>query len=402
MHSLPTKTVSLLTNHSLPYSNTHSPSSCKLTNLPAISRSFSATSNGQAMNEQPLPAILMPLSCVSDGDLLCGEDTSEILTGDSTEYSSDLDSSSPSSSLFAEEEESIAIFIDHERKFVPGFDYLSRFQSCSLDANAREESVAWILKVHAYYGFQPLTAYLSVNYMDRFLDSRTLPVSSREESNGWPLQLLSVACLSLAAKMEEPLVPSLLDLQVEGAKYIFQPRTILRMELLVLTVLDWRLRSVTPLSFLSFFACKLDSTGAFTDFLISRATEIILSNIQEAGFLAYRPSCIAAAAILSAANEIPNWSFVKPEHAESWCEGLRKEKIIGCYELMQEIVISNNQRNPPKVLPQLRVTTRTRRWSNVSSSFPSSSSSPSFLLSYKKRKLNSNCFWVDDDKGNSE
>lgn len=44
----------------------------------------------------------------------------------------------------------------------------------------------------------------------------------------------------------------------------------------------------------------------------------------EAGFLAYRPSCIAAAAILSAANEIPNWSFVKPEHAESWCEGLRK------------------------------------------------------------------------------
>ena len=28
------------------------------------------------------------------------------------------------------------------------------------------------------------------------------------------MQLLSVACLSLAAKMEEPLVPSLLDLQV--------------------------------------------------------------------------------------------------------------------------------------------------------------------------------------------
>jgi len=44
----------------------------------------------------------------------------------------------------------------------------------------------------------------------------------------------------------------------------------------------------------------------------------------EAGFLAYRPSCIAAAAILSAAKEIPNWAALKPEHAESWCEGLRK------------------------------------------------------------------------------
>lgn len=44
----------------------------------------------------------------------------------------------------------------------------------------------------------------------------------------------------------------------------------------------------------------------------------------EASFLAYWPSCIAAAAILHAANEIPNWSLVRPEHAESWCEGLRK------------------------------------------------------------------------------
>ncbi|KAF6159230.1 hypothetical protein GIB67_032001 [Kingdonia uniflora] len=34
------------------------------------------------------------------------------------------------------------------------------------------------------------------------------------ETNGWPLQLLSVACLSLAAKMKELLVPSLLDIHV--------------------------------------------------------------------------------------------------------------------------------------------------------------------------------------------
>ncbi|KAJ6726087.1 CYCLIN-D1-1 [Salix purpurea] len=146
--------------------------------------------------------------------------------------------------------------------------------------------------LHAYYGFQPLTAYLSVNYLDRFLYSRRLP-----QTDGWPLQLLSVACLSLAAKMEEPLVPSLLDLQVEGAKYIFEPRTIRRMELLVLGVLDWRLRSITPFSFTGFFACKLDPAGAYTGFLISRATEIILSNIKEASFLEYGPSSIAAAAI---------------------------------------------------------------------------------------------------------
>ncbi|KAL2349368.1 hypothetical protein Fmac_003368 [Flemingia macrophylla] len=330
-------------------------------------------------------------NCFPDSFLLCGENSSEVLSGDSPECSSDLDSLPPP---LSEEEESIAGFIEDERNFVPGFDYLSRFQSRSLDASAREESIAWILKVQAYYAFQPLTAYLSVNYMDRFLNSRPLP-----QTNGWPLQLLSVACLSLAAKMEEPLVPSLLDLQVEGAKYLFEPRTIRRMELLVLGVLDWRLRSVTPFSFLGFFACKLDTTATFTGFLISRATQIILSNIQETSFIAYWPSCIAAAAILHAANEIPNRSLVRPEHAESWCEGLRKEKIIGCYQLMQEHGIDNSRTKPPKVLPQLRVTSRPVMRSSVSL-FSASSSSPSSSLSCKRRKLN-NSLWVDDDMGNS-
>ncbi|GAU49907.1 hypothetical protein TSUD_238810 [Trifolium subterraneum] len=234
----------------------------------------------------------------SDSDLLCGEETSSILSSDSpTDCFSDVDSSPPP------EDEFIAGLIEDERKFVLGFDYFSKLQSRSLDSTARDESIAWILKVQAYYGFQPLTAYLAVNYMDRFLNNRRLP-----QTNGWPLQLLSVACLSLAAKLEETLVPSLLDLQVEGAKYLFESKTIRRMELLVLSILDWRLRSVTPFSFLSFFACKLDTTGTFTGFLISHASQIILSNIQEASFLAYWPSCIAAAAILHAANEIPNWS----------------------------------------------------------------------------------------------
>ncbi|XP_045812728.1 cyclin-D1-1-like [Trifolium pratense] len=350
---------------------------------------FPATSHLKPWHQNeshPLPMSISYSNFFSDSDLLCGEETSSILSTDSpTDCFSDVDSS-PSP-----EDEFIAGLIEDERKFVLGFDYFSKLQSRSLDSSARDESIAWILKVQAYYGFQPLTAYLAVNYMDRFLNNRRLP-----QTNGWPLQLLSVACLSLAAKMEETLVPSLLDLQVEGAKYLFEPKTIRRMELLVLSILDWRLRSVTPFSFLSFFACKLDTTGTLTGFLISHASQIILSNIQEASFLAYWPSCIAAAAILHAANEIPNWSLVRPEHAESWCEGLRKEKIMGCYRLMQGLVIDNNQRKPPKVLPQMRVTTQPLVRSCVSSS----SSSPSSSSPYKRRKLN-NCLWVDDDKGSN-
>ncbi|KAF8378326.1 hypothetical protein HHK36_029665 [Tetracentron sinense] len=280
--------------------------------------------------------------------LICDED-SRILAGNFPGYSPDLE-------FPVYVEESIAGFIEDEGNYVPGFDYPARFQSQLLDASAREDSVAWILK----------------------------------QTNGWPLQLLSVACLSLAAKMEETLVPSLLDLQIEGAKFIFEPRTIRRMELLVLTTLDWRLRSITPFNFIGFFAYKLDSTGNFIGFLVTRATQIILAIIREINFLDHWPSSVAAAAILCAANELPNLPLVNPGNAVSWCDGLSKERICSCYRLMQEVVVNNSQRKPPKVLPQLRVTTPAGIGSGESSS--------SSLSSSNKRRKVSNCLWVDDEK----
>ncbi|XP_077237825.1 CYCLIN D1;1 [Tasmannia lanceolata] len=310
-------------------------------------------------------------------DLLCGEDAG-ILAADEPEYSSDLE-------FPADIEESIAGFLELEGVYSPGLDYPARFRSRSLDASARKEAVAWILKVHAFYRFQPLTAYLSVNYMDRFLSSHCLP-----QANGWPIQLLSVASLSLAAKMEETQVPSLLDLQVEGARFIFEPRTICRMEILILTTLNWRLRSITPFTFLEFFAYKVDSNGTFIKFLVSRATQIILAIIQEIDFLNYWPSSVAAAAILCAADAIPDISMANPRNSISWCIGMSKERIISCYQLMQDIVVDSGRRKRPKVLQQLRVTTPAGTGSGDLSS--SSSSSPN-----KKRKLN-NCLWVDEDK----
>nr|GMC60163.1 cyclin-D1-1 [Ipomoea batatas] len=154
--------------------------------------------------------------------------------------SSFLDSDFACVDYFSDIDESIADFMDYERNFVPGIDYAERFISQSLSTAAREDCIQWMLKVLRYYIFRPLTVYLAINYVDCLLYSRRLPI------NGWLLQLtlLSVACLSLAAKMKEPLVPSLLDLQVEGAKYIFEPKTIRRMEFLVLTILDWRLRNM--------------------------------------------------------------------------------------------------------------------------------------------------------------
>ncbi|XP_052164473.1 cyclin-D1-2 isoform X2 [Oryza glaberrima] len=158
------------------------------------------------------------------------------------------------------------IGVEAERSHSPRADYPGR----PADLAARADSVAWILKVRELYGMLPVTAYLAVSYMDRFLSLHRLP------GNGWAMQLLAVTCLSLAAKMEETLVPSILDLQID-TRYIFEPRTIFRMELLVLDALDWRLRSITPFTFMYLFAFKVDPNGKHIRELIHQATQTLSS-----------------------------------------------------------------------------------------------------------------------------
>lgn len=83
-------------------------------------------------------------------------------------------------------------------------------------ASSREEAVEWILKVNARYSFSTLTAVLAVNYLDRFLFSFRFQNDSN--NNPWLTQLAAVACLSLAAKVEETHVPLFVDLQVCHSK----------------------------------------------------------------------------------------------------------------------------------------------------------------------------------------
>lgn len=108
---------------------------------------------------------------------------------------------------------------------------------------------------------------------------------SMQKGKGWPLQLLSVACLSLAAKMEEISVPLLLDLQTKEPRFLFKPKTIQRMELMVMAILKWRLRSITPFDFVHHFISKLSCFGPQSEHqnhvvLISNTLDIIVLTCQ--------------------------------------------------------------------------------------------------------------------------
>lgn len=102
------------------------------------------------------------------------------------------------------EDEELLSLSAKEKETNPGYCL-----SDQLLASSRSAAVDWMMKVVASYSFSAAAAVLAVNYLDRFLASLHF-----DREKPWMAQLAAVACLSLAAKVEETHVPLLLDLQV--------------------------------------------------------------------------------------------------------------------------------------------------------------------------------------------
>ncbi|KAF8030437.1 hypothetical protein BT93_E2776 [Corymbia citriodora subsp. variegata] len=156
---------------------------------------------------------------------------------------------------------------------------------------ARRQAIEWMHRVCRSYAFSSITEILSVDYYDRLLANIWVA-----EMKPWRVQLVAVACLSLAAKVNEIHVPTLSALQVERPSYMFEPKTVQRMELLVLSTLEWRMNPVTPFSFLNHIIGRLRfRTSSQMDRFLTLFELSLLSLVSELRFLHHRPSVIAAA-----------------------------------------------------------------------------------------------------------
>ncbi|XP_038704595.1 cyclin-D3-3-like isoform X2 [Tripterygium wilfordii] len=197
---------------------------------------------------------------------------------------------------------------------------------------ARCEAVDWILKVNAHYNFSALTGVLAVNYLDRFLFSFQL-----QREKPWMTQLAAVACLSLAAKVEEIQVPLLLDLQVEESRYLFEAKTIKRMEILVLSTLDWKMNPVTPISFLDYITRRLGFKDHLCWEFLRRCECTLFSFISDSRFIHYRPSVMAAAVMLHVIDSVK--PCLRAEYQDQILSilGIDNDKVDECCKLVMEL-----------------------------------------------------------------
>ncbi|KAG8377467.1 hypothetical protein BUALT_Bualt08G0036000 [Buddleja alternifolia] len=208
-------------------------------------------------------------------------------------------------------------------------------------AKARGEAVEWVLKVVGYYSFSALTAVLAVNYLDRFL----YRFESHTEKQPWMTQLAAVASLSLAAKVEETHVPLLLDLQVvEETKYVFESKTIQKMEILVLSTLEWKMNPVTPLSFVDYIARRLGLKTHICREFLRECDCFLLSLISDCRFMGYLPSTMATATMLYVIRSLePFNGLIYPDQLLEIL-GINKDKVEECYKQIEDHFQSSKKR----------------------------------------------------------
>ncbi|PHU20699.1 hypothetical protein BC332_11850 [Capsicum chinense] len=162
----------------------------------------------------------------------------------------------------------------------------------------RRHAIHYILRITGpQFGFHVQTLYTAVTYVDRFLLERIVEVGQYRM-----VRLISVACLSLAAKMDESRenVPPLSHYPV--GTFGINVDHIRKMELMILGDFRWDMRYVTPFNFIRFFLSRFARDVPSRYLTRMRIYEIVLSVLQGGRLMNHRPSVIAAAATLLAVN----------------------------------------------------------------------------------------------------
>ncbi|XP_070661879.1 putative cyclin-D6-1 isoform X3 [Malus domestica] len=210
-----------------------------------------------------------------------------------------------------------------ENYHMPSQNFLNSSKHTDFYFTFRLKAISRFLQVQYSCSLDSFIPYLAINYLDRFVSKCDIP-----QGKPWVSRLVEVSCLSLAAKMKNTPF-SYFDFQ-RGEGFVFDVQTVRKMELLILNTLDWRMRSITPFSFLHFFLSSLDlNDRPFTQALRNRASDII--------FNAHN-----AAAVLSTCHELLPPKFPPFQASLSSFQYVNKflfqESLIKCFNFMQEMV----------------------------------------------------------------
>jgi len=177
-----------------------------------------------------------------------------------------------------------------ETKQLPKWNYMSK--QTDITHSMRAILVDWLVEVAEEYKLQTETLYLAVAYIDRFLSYMSVQRAK--------LQLVGAACMFIACKYEEIYPPDVGEF-VYITDDTYNKRQVLRMEHLVLKVLEFDLSTPSSHLFVSQLG-DMSRSDEKTQHLAMYLNELSLMSGEN--FLQYSPSLMAAASLALARHTV--------------------------------------------------------------------------------------------------
>ena len=162
-----------------------------------------------------------------------------------------------------------------------------------LQPRMRAILIEWMMKVCEEYKLHRETFYLAVDFIDRFLgESPSVPKNR--------LQLIGVTCLFIGAKIEE-IYPPKLEVFAYVTDGACSDEEILKMELMVMKCLEWRLSPLTTNAWMRLFMQINSGSNKiqedFPGFTYSRTMQLVDLCMLDIGSLEFSYSIIATSAL---------------------------------------------------------------------------------------------------------
>ncbi|MBA0581784.1 hypothetical protein Gorai_023955 [Gossypium raimondii] len=289
----------------------------------------------------PSPLILQKLYCEEEESF--EDDNGSEICVETVKKETFLPSFFIENDYFFEQDDELFVLMSKEKQTHHGYIDVNLNKPLVL---ARKQALGLFFKVKEHYGFNALTMVLAVNYFDRFISSLKL-----QQDNPWMSQLAAVACLSLAAKVEETQVPLLLELQVEESNYVFDSKTIQRMELLVLSTLQWRMNPITPISFFNHITSRLGLKSHLHFEFLHSCEHLLLLVITDSRFMLYIPSILAAATMLHVIKDIEPCHYLEYQKQLIGVLKICEDEVNSCYELISELLESRGHKSKRRLVP---------------------------------------------------
>ena len=300
--------------------------------VPSTTCTNNSTTNN-SITLSPPPSKKMPLS-VYNSPKIDEKDTSDPQS--CTEYIKDI----------------VNHYRSIECKYLADHNYMMK--QTDLTPNMRAILVDWLIDVHHKFNLVPETFFLTINIIDRFLSEKVI---SRQR-----LQLVGITAMFISSKYEEIASPAVQDF-VKITKDAYTKEEVLRMERIMLQVLDFNLTVASPNVFLKrYLKC-----GRCTELQTFIAMYLVELALMDYALLEFTPSAWACAAVYLAKHiteDTEKWDFTLQYYTEK-----SEDDVKPCARvLLRQLKKISSQRRDPVNKPLVAAVNKYKKENRLSAS----------------------------------